>query len=274
MESIYIRHKRLRIEGLQGKYTFLHVADTHALCYGEGEARARIEYAKPRIREFSKDGIPPQERLRAFVDYANREKVSGVVLTGDIIDFPSPENLAVLRDVTQELEAPYIFAPGNHDWSYFDEYHTETAIREVLPLLRPFCGGEEAFHVASVGELTFAVLDNSMDGYHPHVVERLKGVLESSKYVILVQHVPFFCDTLHEDTVKAWKRDITLGGEGIILDEHTEEVRRLLVGMPSARAVLCGHLHFFHEDTIDGALPQYVAPAGFSGGGILFEISG
>ena len=95
----------------------------------------------------------------------NEARVSGVLLTGDIIDFPSPENLAVLDDALAALKVPYVYTPGNHDWSYFDNYQTEDAVRCCRPLLRRFCGGDEDFHVRKVGELTFAALDNSMDVY-------------------------------------------------------------------------------------------------------------
>ncbi|WP_275564665.1 hypothetical protein [Acetatifactor aquisgranensis] len=32
--------------------------------------------------------------------------------------------------------------------------------------------------------------------------EKLKKVLESAERVITLRHIPLYCDTLHEDTVK------------------------------------------------------------------------
>ena len=36
----------------------------------------------------------------------------------------------------------------------------------------------------------------------PGAEEKLKKVLESAERVITLRHIPLYCDTLHEDTVK------------------------------------------------------------------------
>lgn len=274
MESINVQHKKIQIRGLKKRYTFLHITDTHVVCFGKDESITRIEYAKPRKALFSKNGITPDVRLRAYIDYANSVGVSGVLLTGDIIDFPSPENLDVLKESLAALRVPYIYVAGNHDWSYFDNYQTRDSVLRERPLLRPFCGGDEDFHAMRIGELTFAALDNTMDVYRPGTADRLKEVLDTVENVIILQHAPLYCDTLHADTVKGWKKDITLGGLGIAPDDSAEKIRKLLTSSPSAKAILCGHLHFSHEDLIDGVLPQYVTPLSSYGDVTLFEISG
>lgn len=71
-----INKKELTIEGLQEEYYFLHITDTHA-------GRENL----------TRDGISAAERLKEYVEYANEERLSGVLLTGDIIDNPALENL-------------------------------------------------------------------------------------------------------------------------------------------------------------------------------------
>ena len=274
MENMRILHRKIRIEGLKKHYTFLHITDTHIACFEKTETAVRAEYAKERRRAFSIDGIAPEKRLQTYIEYANEARVSGVLLTGDIIDFPSPENLAVLDDALAALKVPYVYTPGNHDWSYFDNYQTEDAVRCCRPLLRRFCCGDEDFHVRKVGELTFAALDNSMDVYRPQTDSRLKALLGSAEHVIILQHVPLYCNTLHEDTVKVWKRDITMGQSGIVLDESADRITELLTAAPSVRAILCGHLHFSHEDLVGGVLPQYITAFGSLGEAALFDIGG
>lgn len=274
MEEIHVVHKKVKLKGLKQSYRFLHITDTHVVRFGEGETEARAEYARPRLVHFSEGGIAPDERLQSYIKYANEERVSAVLLTGDIIDFPSPENLEILRDALEALEMPYLYVAGNHDWSYFDDYRTEGAILRDRPRLRPFCGGSEDFHTLRIGELTFVALDNSMERYWAGSAERLKEVLEREEHVVVLQHIPLYCDTLHEDTVKKWSQDINLGGEGIVLDGSAEEIRRLLVESPAAEAIICGHLHFGHEDLLDGALPQYVTNLSSYGEVTVFEISG
>lgn len=274
MERVNVVHKKIKMEGLKESYRFLHITDTHLVCFGQGETRERAEYVRPRQRAFSKDGILSQEWMQRLLEYANEQQVSAVLFTGDIIDFPSPENLLALKNALETLTVPYIYVPGNHDWSYFDNYHTEDSVLQERPLLRPFCQGSEDFHTLSVGEVTFVALDNSMDRYRPGTESRLKEALEDKDCVIALQHVPFYCDTLHEDTVRVWKLDVNLGGKGIVRDESADRICRLLVDSPAVRAVFCGHLHFDHEDLVEGVLPQYVTTLGCGGDAVLFEISG
>ena len=92
-----INKKELTIEGLQKEYYFLHITDTHA-------GRESL----------TMDGISAAERLKEYVEYANEERLSGVLLTGDIIDNPAPENLTLLKMQLEALQVPYLYIPGNH----------------------------------------------------------------------------------------------------------------------------------------------------------------
>lgn len=275
MDDIRIQQKRIRIGGLRQQYRFLHVTDLHMTCFGEDETAERADYARPRAAFFSRPQIPAEKCLAAYVDYANRERLSGVLFTGDILDFPSKENLAQLEQALASLRVPYVFAMGNHDWSYFNDYHTEASVKNELPLFKPFTHGDPSFHTVKIGEITFAAVDNSADCYAPDAEARLSEVLAAEKNVILLQHVPLYAETLHDDTVRDWKRDITLGGrEGICLDETADAIRKTVLRYPSLKAIITGHLHFTHEDLIDGAVMQYVTGISCYGEAALFEITG
>lgn len=273
MEDITVIRKKIQIEGLKGRYRLLHITDTHMASFGETETAERAEYAKHRVECFSKDGVTAEQRFRSYIDYANEAEVSAVLLTGDIVDFPSPENLAALKRLS-ELKMPYIYTLGNHDWTYFDNYADPQTAVVGRPLLRPFCGGDENFQVMPVGELTFVALDNSAGVYPPKTAERLREVLEKSDNVIILQHIPLYCDTLHESTVQKWGQDITLGGPALALDGSADEIREILTTDPGVKAIICGHLHFSHEDRLDGVLKQYVTNLSSYGETALFEVSG
>lgn len=119
-----INKKELTIEGLQEEYYFLHITDTHA-------GRENL----------TRDGISAAERLKEYVEYANEERLSGVLLTGDIIDNPALENLTLLKRQLEALQVPYLYIPGNHDWAFADDYHTDVATSRDWSLLQPFCRG-------------------------------------------------------------------------------------------------------------------------------------
>ena len=275
MDEIKITHRKIEIEGLKEQYRFLHITDLHMTCFGEDEDEERAAYARPRAAFFSRPQIPAEHCLEAFVDYANREKLSGVLFTGDILDFPSKENLSLLKSALASLEVPYVFAVGNHDWSYFNDYHTEASLKKELPLFGPFTCGDTAFHTVRIGEITFAAMDNSMERYYEDAAVRLSDALSANENVILLQHIPLYAETLHEDTVHDWGRDITLGGkEGLRPDDTADRVREVICRYPSLKAIIAGHLHFSHEDVIDGTVTQYVTKLSCYGEAVLFEITG
>ena len=278
MNTIKIEHNEIRIEGLKNKYTFLHITDTHVVLFGEGETPERAEYEAPRAKAFTRNGIRPEDNLLQCIEYANAHQLSGVLMTGDIVDCPSPENIAFLESALAKLQVPYVYMLGNHDWNYFNDYMTEYSIAHNRPLFRPFCGGDEDFHVKQIGELTFVALDNSMDDYYPGTVERLKAVLNTAENVIILQHVPLNSPAASAWSIKDWKRDITLGKDGIDYEEEggtTEEIRQLMIASPSVKAIICGHLHHSVNDpengTIDHKFQQFLTADGIMG---LFEIHG
>jgi len=274
VENVEVTYKKIQVKGLKERYTFLHITDSHLSNFGPAETAERAEYGKWRVEMFSKDGIVSEERFRTYVDFANQENVSAVLLTGDIVDFPSPENMTALKNMLAELKMPYIYALGNHDWSYFNDVFEEDANVQRRQQFRSLCGGDEDFHIKTIGELTFVVLDNTTNMYRPNTENRLREAVEQYNNIIILQHIPLYCETLHEDTVEYWKADLNLGGKGTVLDDSADNVLKILTASPTVKAIICGHLHFAHEDLLDGILPQYVTALSSYGAVTLFEISG
>lgn len=261
-----INRKELWIEGLQAHDRFLHITDTHA-------GRESL----------TRNGIPSAERLKEYVAYANMEKLSGVLLTGDIIDNPSVENLAFLKEQLEALKVPYLYIPGNHDWSYSDNYHTESAIRKEWPLLQPFCNGEEIFQIKRIGEITWIGIDNSIDMYWPGTANKLRNALNDPQNdkVIILQHIPFDCGTLTKASLQRWGKVLTLGKNpperGNCQEEandRIEGIREMIVCAKNVKAVICGHLHVDHRDMLTERIPQYVSNESCFGEATLFEIHG
>lgn len=275
---IRLKERRLHIPGLRKTYCFLHVTDAHVLLYDETETPRRAAYAEPRTRAFAADGIPTWRRFDALCDYAegHRSLLDGVLFTGDIIDFPSAPNLAYLQKHLEKLRIPYIFLLGNHDWAYFDDYQTPHAARVNRPLFSEWCGGDTYVQKKRFGELTFLGVDNTMELYEDRTVPVLASAMEGEQNVLLLQHIPFYASTLHDDTVAYWHgRDINIGGAGICKNENWKSVRAMVTASDSpVRAVITGHLHFWHEDLLEGGIPQFVTANAADGSACLFTISG
>ena len=73
----------------------------------------------------------PQEALK---DIANRAKGQGydaLALTGDIVSFPSAAGVDYVKKTLSDVDAPFYYVCGNHDWHFEGMEGTE---RELRPL--------------------------------------------------------------------------------------------------------------------------------------------
>lgn len=272
-----IKTEELMINGIQREYRFLHIADLHAVLYDERERSDRAEYLRPRIKDFSEDGINPTERMNALIEYihAHASELDAVLFSGDIIDCPSEKSLEYLKDVLYALPVPYMFVLGNHDWQYADEDKKNVAKFLHRHQFNDYTKGNPYFHKKQFGELTFLGVDNSIGYYEAGLADVLEQPFHQEKNIILLQHIPFYAATLSQDNKTWWHGHDYIFGS--LQDEGLDnrKVYEMVTSQENnVKAVFAGHLHFFHRDILDGGIPQYIAPYGASGGALLYHIHG
>ncbi len=260
----------LRIPRLRAPFTILQITDLHMCATTAEEAaampRERYDYIQPRIGLFSGGRpYPPEAMLPAFRDYAAESGADLVLLTGDIMDFPSEANIALLRDFMATSPVPVLSVTGNHDWSYADDYHTPHAEEVHLPRINELSGVKRGFAVHETDDIVVMAIDNSRDDIYTGTAVEYPRVLlhahNQGKAVVLAMHIPFTVDTLVEDCTRVWRRNICLG-QGA-LGENKGPVKAIFeaatVGTPLApEAVIAGHLHFDHEDVFPNGVPQLI----------------
>lgn len=83
---------------------------------------------------------------------------------------------------------------------------------------------------------------------------------------MLCMHIPINCPTLHNDTVRDWRRNINIGAGAIVKNDATTRFCEY-VRDPASRvaAVIAGHLHFSHEDELAPGLVQYITGGAYLG---------
>lgn len=281
-DMLCLKETHIKVPGLSKKYRFLHITDAHLVLLDEKETKERLDYETPRINLFSRDGVRSDEYFDALFEYAaahsdpeKEDCLDGVLLTGDILDCPAPRNLERLGEKLAGLKLPYVYVLGNHDWSYHDDYHTPHAMVAQRPLYAKWCNGNTFVHKERIGELTFIALDNTLDMYEDGVAETLEDVLKEEKNVFIMQHIPLYVPSLHEDTVSYWKSDLNIGGEGVDLNNNWKKVKDLILAKDSpVKGLITGHLHFWHEDLVGDKVPQYVTALSAEGNARLFVIEG
>ncbi len=274
-----ITERTLTIPGLSGEYSFLYLTDTHIISLDGTESEQITENALPRAGVFvDATGTSSAERFPAWMDYANDNAVDMLLLGGDIIDFPSPENLSLLDENIQTLKMPYIYTLGNHDWTYPWEYMTENSRQIYRPLFDKYTNHTPAATCTEYEELVLLSVDNSSNQLDPEALATVDYALSLGKPVIVMMHVPLSTDTLLSKASALWSSPVSIavpGKEGIYPDEATYAFEQKILAPESpVVCILAGHAHVYDEAALTDTIVQIVGGPGYAGEGFLLHIKG
>ncbi len=277
-------HTELCLPGLRKPFTILQVSDLHMLAMTDEEAAAmprhRYDYIQPRIGLFSEGRLyPPECVLPAFGDCARKLGADLILMTGDLMDFPSDANISRLGEFIATSDTPVLYVTGNHDWSYADDYHTPHAEGIHLPRIYALSGTTGSTFVRETDDIVFIAVDNGLEripaeaeAIYTEVARRARA---AGKAVILTMHIPLVAKTLVEDTTRVWRRDICIGPNACGADDAaTMSFYRLITESADLAPdlVITGHLHFDHEDVFPNGVPQYVTNIASGGHSRLFTL--
>ena len=270
----------IKIPGIKGKYTIMHVSDVHVVATYEDEDPKAVAETVYRIPFFFGSEQESIDVWFGLINESKEIKADCMVLTGDIIDFPSRENLDVLDKGLSQLECPYIYCLGNHDWSFSYDYHTENAMKIQRPKFEKYTRVGSEYSIVDMGEFAIIAVDDSLDKVSPTVVEGMKQAFSMGKPIIVAMHVPICANkypenTLQADTSAYWSRDICIGDSGIQPDSTTQEFIDMISDENSpVAAILAGHIHFVHKDKINSKVNQYVCCRCTQGEYTLLTVTG
>lgn len=276
-----ITEETVYVEGLEEEYSFLFLTDTHVVIQDDNASQQEQQYAQERYNMFqNQEGIPSAQQFPAWIAYANETEVDAVLLGGDIIDSPSDANVEWLQEQLAELEMPWLYVPGNHDWTYPWEYMTDYGKENYLPMLAPMMQGNPAIQSMEMDELLLVGVDDSTNQVNPNAIHVYEELLAQGKPVILVNHVPFATQTLLPKAVEAWRRATVIGDEnggGIRPDDISRYFLELTTAENSpVKLVLTGHVHLYDNGMLDEELQlrQIVGGAAYQGRATLIRFTG
>lgn len=258
------------VKGLKRDFRILHFTDLHACALDEAEKAAmepvRRDYIPPRQGLFGGGRPYPSEAaLPALMGYGEEVSADLVLMTGDIIDFPSEANLTLLKTCVDACKVPVLYITGNHDWSYADDYHTENAAATYLTRVDAISGAADHAAVYEDDNVLVCAVDSSPDRIRKETLEAyLTAARRAKAYgkaLILALHVPVHAETLVEDTVRVWRQELTIGEEAFGANDPATMTFYNAVAVESDLApdvVIAGHVHFDHEDLFPNGTPQYI----------------
>lgn len=260
-----VSREAFRLPSLARAYTVVQITDVHiSAAYDDEEERVR-DAAPRRAHVFYATPEESVARWFALVEKANAAHPDVVVLTGDIVDFPSRRNMDVLEEGLRRLNAPYVFCVGNHDWAYDFDYQTPHAVAEELPKFARYSrSGTTAYSLYDAGEFAVLAVDNARDQIDPAALDGLTAAEALNKPIVLALHVPFCADDFPENGLKAecerWDGYGCMGENGIVPNADTARfIERIKAADSRVAAVLAGHLHFEHRDRLTSTLDQHIS---------------
>ena len=276
-ELIVPSYTTLTIPGLSREYTLLQVTDLHSSAYSTAEAKAmnaaRRNYIAGRRAAFTDGFMLSEERMPYMFGYADEIEADMLLLTGDIIDFPSELNMSMMYDNIKALKTPTLFTLGNHDWCFADDYLTPSAAATYIPMFNQMTVGEPAddmfVRYVEYDEFMIVAVDNSADYVTAETVDKFLALCERGKPIILMLHVPLHVDSLVEDSTKVWGKDLGMGGDSGVC-AWSPDVQRFYHAVAEDEnspviAVFAGHVHFNHEDVLPNGVTQYITSTAYTG---------
>lgn len=258
------------LKGLSKDFKILHFTDLHACALDDTEKATmpdyRRDYIPPRQGWFGGGRPYPSEAaLPALMAYGEEIAADLILMTGDILDFPSEANLTLLESCIRGCSVPVLYITGNHDWSYADDYHTENAAATYLSRVDAISGAADHAAIYENEAILVCAVDSGLDRIRPETLEvylhAARRAKETGKALILALHVPLHAETLVADTVRVWRQELTIGEGAFGKDDPTTMAFYNAVAKDMSLApdaVIAGHLHFDHEDQLANGIPQYI----------------
>lgn len=266
------QYTTLEIKGLTRPYKIIHITDAHACAFTDEEYAAmsadRATYLAGRVTGFSVDGMTSAQRFLMLMKWADKQDADLILMTGDVVDFPSEGNIALLHGAVASSKTPVLYMLGNHDWAFADDYQTPNAKANNIPRFDDISDNNAAIHYLEYEDLIIAAMDNSTNYYDGEAAVAFRSLTEKGKPVILTAHVPFYEQTLTGPSARTWGYDICLGPGALASTDPTVLALYNLCATEentNVAAVIAGHLHFNHEGTFPNGVPQIVTGAANDG---------
>ncbi len=258
--------------GIEHPIRLLHITDSHLTCHDAGLDSGRAELFS---KEYNGDHV---DYFTEAVEYAKANGLT-VLHTGDLMDFVSDENLALLKKSFSDVE--YLYVMGNHDFCMCagepsESYEMKKARAEKTP---PYSSTNAYFDHKTVGGVNFVSLSNVDYRISEEQLALIKKETEKGLPIVLLMHIPFFTPE-HADAVLATGLPcayISCASQEY-LSRYSEADRKsqepnaqtlkaleYIRSAPLIKAVIAGHTHVNREEDIGNGVIQIATAACYAG---------
>ena len=266
----------IEIDGLTERYNFLHITDSHCVVVSSNTSSYYYSESVQRYNHFmnpsnGSNGYPAVETMNAMYAYADdpANDIDCVWLSGDIIDFPSSENVSYITNLVTNASVDRMYCFGNHDWTYPQKYFTTEGRNNFRPLLKTAMGGNNLYSYRDYGAFVVVTIDNSENYiYYSAVADFIRNtIVPLNKPVILFCHVPFYNSALAAYAKSTWGSDETMASPSNTkypYNAATKYIYEWATTNSKVKAIFCGHFHYNYEG-YTGRTPIYMTGSAYSG---------
>jgi predicted MPP superfamily phosphohydrolase len=249
----------IKIPELNDSLKIMQITDAHISVEDEKESdlmkygeRMHKAYMNP-VKNYSQDIYKTTfENLDDLLLKAKNENVELLILTGDIVNFPSAASVNWVHDRLMKTGIRWLYISGNHDWHYegmtgnLDSLRRTWTERSLMPL---YNGLNPLFYSSIINGINFVGIDNSTGETVQDQVDFLNVQLTKNEPIVLISHIPYKLES----------------------PEQSPMARAINSNTGRIVAILTGHIHrssFYFT----GNLCQYTSLAAFQGGSLTVNI--
>lgn len=275
--DLSIQEDKIELDlGLSKAYTILTLNDLHIEAMDSTVQEAYKQIVVDRYGELfvNSMGVHSMDMWNGISSILDSYNADGIVFVGDIIDYCSNSNSAVLKKGLDKLNTPYIYLRADHDlgvW-YTDGNMTSEQAKEISSEIADWSD----VYVVDYDEFYLVGWNNSTSQLSREGLNQAKEIFQMAKQedkpILLMTHVPI--NSVVDDSLENYARTVDgqgrakLWGEDCLYqpDETTQEFLDMVVAEDSpVKAVLAGHLHFKYVTSLNDKITEYVMDTSYRG---------
>ena len=272
-------------EVIKEKIKIVHIVDTHLymdddrglpfLNYSSRMAKAynQTTHFKTRVK------TNPNKAFEETLAFAKEVNADVITLIGDIFSFPSELAIEWVLSKLEDIDIPYIYVAGNHDWHYegmkgkLDSLRDEWIEKRLMPLYQ---GNNPLMAAYDIKGIRFLAIDNSTYEISDEQLSFFSEQVTSGLPIVLLIHIPMYAPGKkisfgcgNPFWGAATDRNFELERRPKWPEDgHTKttfEFYRKVFDSPNLMGIFAGHIHRNSIEIIKGK-PQIVSDDNASGG--------
>jgi DNA repair exonuclease SbcCD nuclease subunit len=253
----------IKIPDYKDSLKILQITDIHISIADENEAgmmkygaRMHKAYSNPSKHYVRDTSETTFQYFDDLLQKAINQNVNLLLLTGDIVNFPSAVSVKYVCDKLSKTGIPWLYISGNHDWHYeglpgnIDSLRETWTKKSLLPL---YNGHNPLFYSVIIHGINFVGIDNSTGVVNEDQIRFLQNQLTKPEPIMMISHIPY---NLNNKTNQPGMAALT-----DIISSNSDKIT----------AIFTGHEHRF-SFYFTGNLCQYTTMAAFQGASFLVNV--